>query len=381
MSSAKSTVYFPGLNGIRFIAAFGVMMMHIEYLKAYWGAPNAYMHPVVYEIPRTFVTLFFVLSGFLITYLLLKEKQDEGRIAIRKFYLRRILRIWPLYLLIVLLAFFVLPHFDIFFIPYMSGELPDQFTEKLLLFLLFLPQLALVLFVPVPFAEPAWSVGVEEQFYLIWPLFIRFSKKLLRAILLFIAFLFLLKFAAYFVEHFYPDSALGEYAGIARRFLYFNRLETIAIGGISGYVLFMRKDKWLGFIYHPLTQVFTFAALATLFCTGYTSHIVNHSLYAVLYAIVILNVASNPKSYLKLENKALNYLGKISFGIYLLHEIGVQISIYYLSDYLFDPSTFWQANVALYAMSIVITLVLASVTYYGFERFFLRLKPRPGIER
>lgn len=373
---ADSKVYFPGLHGLRFFAAFGVFAMHVEYLKANWGFPNVYMEPQVWNVPRTFVTLFFVLSGFLITYLLLHEKAKNGRIAIRKFYWRRMLRIWPLYFLVVALAFFVFPHIDAMRIPYMSVPIPEDFYQTLLLFILFLPQVALAFLPPVPFAEPSWSIGVEEQFYLIWPIIIRYSKKLLRALLFIIGFLILLKLALFALHQVYPDGETGQLIKRIQDFLWLNRLECMAIGAIAGYSLFSKKEQWLKVAYHPATQAITYAALATLFATGYASHIVNHSVYAVLYAIVILNVGSNPKSFLKLENKALRYLGKISFGIYMLHEIGIQLSIYYLQDFFYEPYATWYSNAMLYGSSFILTIALASISYFGFERFFLKLKRR-----
>src|SRR6267378_8187081 len=97
-SKEKASVYFPGLHGLRFFAAMMVVFSHIELMKDYHGYPNLYASNLaVYESGRLGVTLFFVLSGFLISYLLLKEKEVSGSIAIRKFYGRRILRIWPLY--------------------------------------------------------------------------------------------------------------------------------------------------------------------------------------------------------------------------------------------------------------------------------------------
>ena len=92
-------------------------------MKQYRGLPNVYDKPAVYELGRLSVTLFFVLSGFLITYLLLVEKQRSGQIAVRRFYLRRILRIWPLYFLVVLASFLLLPHLDAFQVPrYTDGD-------------------------------------------------------------------------------------------------------------------------------------------------------------------------------------------------------------------------------------------------------------------
>ncbi|HSB94527.1 MAG TPA: acyltransferase, partial [Flavitalea sp.] len=95
-------IYFKNLNGFRFLAASGVIITHIELYKARVGAPNIWQHPLVFELGSAAVDFFFVLSGFLITYLLLEEKKQFKKINFRLFYTRRILRIWPLYYFIIL---------------------------------------------------------------------------------------------------------------------------------------------------------------------------------------------------------------------------------------------------------------------------------------
>ena len=95
-------VFFPNLNGLRFVAASLVMICHIEQWKGLNGLHRSLL-PFFDKIGSLGVTLFFVLSGFLITYLLLTEKQDKGTINVKKFYLRRVFRIWPLYYLIIII--------------------------------------------------------------------------------------------------------------------------------------------------------------------------------------------------------------------------------------------------------------------------------------
>ena len=116
-------VYFPGLNGLRFFAAFSVVVTHIELVKHFKGYPTLWVENASDELTLTHILqkiifhagglgvyFFFVLSGFLITYLLLVEKAKTGTVAVKKFYWRRVLRIWPLYYLIVILGFFVIPY-------------------------------------------------------------------------------------------------------------------------------------------------------------------------------------------------------------------------------------------------------------------------------
>src|SRR3974390_393912 len=170
--TAPRKIFFPNLNGVRFVAALMVIVHHVEQTKKYFHLPSQYQDNVMgTDLGGLGVTLFFVLSGFLITYLLLAEKTDSGTVSLRDFYVRRILRIWPLYFFVVLLAFFVLPAF---FRGLMVGNFADtlypNFGTKLAMYLFFVPNVLFVLhayYAPVLFASQAWSVGVEERFYLV----------------------------------------------------------------------------------------------------------------------------------------------------------------------------------------------------------------------
>lgn len=99
------TVYFPGINGIRAIAAFSVIIAHIEVYKRLIGSPTLLSNVLIHQLAHKGLSLFFVLSGFLISYLLLEELNHSSDINLKKFYVRRILRILPLYYLIVSIGF------------------------------------------------------------------------------------------------------------------------------------------------------------------------------------------------------------------------------------------------------------------------------------
>lgn len=172
MTQAAAPIYFKGFNGVRFIAASAVIVHHIEEYKSVFlfGREDLWARPFAYQLGRLGVALFFVLSGFLITYLLLAEKQKTGKIAIRKFYIRRILRIWPLYFLIVGTGLFIWPHVPLLHTPAsMSSDIYANFGQKLLLYGLVLPNFASALYGNIPMVTHTWSIGVEEQFYLMWP--------------------------------------------------------------------------------------------------------------------------------------------------------------------------------------------------------------------
>ena len=351
-----------------------VAISHVELMKQYHGLPNAYDKPAVYELGRLSVTLFFVLSGFLITYLLLAEQQQSGGIAVRRFYLRRILRIWPLYFLVVLLSFLVLPRFELFHVPRYTTALPEHFAVTFPLFLLFLPQLALSIYRPVPFAEPAWSIGVEEQFYLLWPALMRRSRHfvaLAAVIIVTVAgsrWLALGLAMANVKTNRTDDAALLVWNRVIN-YLYFTRLECMAIGGLFAWLVFAKKKSLLAFLYNRLVQVIVYALTAYLLVTDRHKPIFNYGWYSVLFAILILNVATNPRSLLRMNGRAFELLGNISFSIYMLHELAIQVAI----------RAGLTSNATLYPAAMALTLAAATASYLWLERPFLRLKSRFAV--
>ena len=201
-------VYYPRLDIMRFVAAYVVLLSHVELSRGLMGLPSNWFNhwaelaqsghqnlwelysgsgyklsaALGHEAGAMSVIFFFVLSGFLITLLLLREHDHKGDIDISRFYLRRIFRIWPLYFLVVLLGLYVLPHVgDWFFVSQQSPNLDARWWALDLPYLLVLPNVSngLMLGEFPPNIGQAWSIGVEEQFYLFWPwLFLAFRKRL-----------------------------------------------------------------------------------------------------------------------------------------------------------------------------------------------------------
>jgi peptidoglycan/LPS O-acetylase OafA/YrhL len=199
------------------------------------------------------VYFFFVLSGFLITYLLLAEKEKYGTISIKQFYARRILRIWPLYYLILILGFFILPQFVSFKIGYLQNSFEQHFYPNLILYLFILPNLAFSIYPAVPNIGQAWSIGVEEQFYIIWPIIIAKSKSVLKTLLIITTVLILTKVIVLFMGYFFQDT---EWYKPLKLFVAMSKFECMTIGGLGAYFLFI-NHKFLDFIYKPVVLVFS----------------------------------------------------------------------------------------------------------------------------
>ncbi|TAH29454.1 MAG: acyltransferase [Cytophagales bacterium] len=170
-------VFFNNLNTVHFIAASVVIVNHIEQVKSMFGLNNIWNNHIIKQIGELGVLLFFVLSGFLITYLLLEEKKYLKTIHIEAFYIRRFLRIWPLYYLIVIISIVILNKVSLFEIPHISQNFYDTYLYiKIVLFILMLPNITLLFFGVLPYASQTWSIGIEEQFYLFWTRLIKKFK-------------------------------------------------------------------------------------------------------------------------------------------------------------------------------------------------------------
>lgn len=375
---SKEHIYFKGLNGLRFFAAFAVIITHIEMIKEQMYCTNLYVsNKIVFEAGGLGVIFFFVLSGFLITYLLLKEKEQTNTINIKKFYLRRILRIWPLYFLIVILGFFVLPYFDFMQLPYFIKFKSHLSMLNLFLFLIMLPNLAFAIFKPVPHIGQLWSIGVEEQFYLLWPWIVKHSKNILKTLALLILILIIIKIIVLFIFKSNPDNPD---LLILKNCIAMLKIESMAIGGIGAWMVFKKK-----YFQKLLSNYFLFGAIALVFALIYfTPDKLQDGcflIYSVLFLIIILNVSLNPNSVIKLENKVFVFLGNISYGLYMYHLIVVAAFIGLLKQTGFYIDNSFLSQIIVYTGVTGSTILVSWLSYRYFESWFLKLKHKFTVVR
>jgi peptidoglycan/LPS O-acetylase OafA/YrhL len=367
----------PNLDGLRCVGALAILFIHIEDIKEFAG--KAMMPWGVFAKPlgNHAVSLFFVLSGFIITYLLLKEKEHTGTINLKNFYIRRILKIWPLYYLIVLVGFFVLPHLDTFFSVSYSPWKNGPLFKYALSALLFLPAGAVgLLGGKFPTIGATWTVRVEEAFYLFWPVLLKRSKNYVRVMVIIIIAVMLARygFAAIALVCHYRLLVPGAVKTI---WLDLNdyRFSCMAFGALGAYFVVSDNKKILNVLFRKDLQwlVYVVAALLLLIYRKHESLLYEPS--SALFAIMIMNLAANPNTVIKLDYKPLNYLGKISYGIYLYNPI-MRILGLELTEKLFGDVIGWQANLLFYTLSVAFTIVVSAISYEFFEKYFLRMKGR-----
>jgi peptidoglycan/LPS O-acetylase OafA/YrhL len=137
----EQSLYLKNLNALRAIAAYMVVIHHLEQFKTRFNIPNIWNNNIIRELGGNAVSIFFVLSGFLISYLLLQEKKKKETIALKKFYFRRILRIWPLFFILLALGLIT----NCFF-----GDI-QLLKENFIYFLLFIPNFLAAQSIIIPF--------------------------------------------------------------------------------------------------------------------------------------------------------------------------------------------------------------------------------------
>lgn len=359
-------IYFKNLNGLRFIAALSVIIHHTEQLKSKFGLESKWGLNIINNLGNIGVQFFFVLSGFLITYLLLDEKK-RGEINYKKFIFRRIYRIWPLYFTIIILSFFIAPRFEILNTPF-TATIFDDFYLKLICVCLFIPNIIFKIVKAVPLASQSWSIGVEEQFYIFWPLIVKKVKKPLTTFTLIILTYVLVKIFFFRISIIYMD--LNVISKIINDF----SLSGFVLGAIGAYIAYDKKQKLLYYIVSKIIfrfSVFIFILLMinlnseSYYYFGIIS--IENEIFCFLFIIFIINFIYNKKLTLSLENNAFTYLGKISYGLYMYHPICITLLLNLMK-------TNNSLDTLIYPLTLIFTIFLASLSYKYIEKPFLKLK-------
>lgn len=372
----KLVSYFNGLNALRFFAASLVVFHHAEQIRSKSGLFTLKSFSF-FNNGGIAVTFFFILSGFLITYLLLKERSSKGVISIKKFYYRRILRIWPLYYLLVFIGALLIP----FLISYLniSYEMPYTFSEVILFFIFFAPFMVTFIF-GHHLLEPLWSIGVEEIFYIFWaPIvkYINISVTKLSVFIIVLKFL-LVSLSPFFIENELYFQLLGKL-----------QFESMAVGALGAVWVFKYYEQFDSsfFIFHRLTQIIlmSFITIRIVFFKYLISNVnefafiqstfVFNLAVNFLFLWLILNVSLNKHSLIKLNSRVFNFLGDISYGIYMYHMLIIFTIMLVLKDYLMSIDEI-SATVLFYFLVFLGTIFVSYVSKQYFENYFINLKSK-----
>jgi peptidoglycan/LPS O-acetylase OafA/YrhL len=343
--------HLPALDGVRMIAVFLVIFFHFG-LK---GVPGAHG-----------VMMFFVLSGFLITWLLLEEQDKTGTVSLRGFYRRRTLRIFPafyafwLYVAVLSLvrgsqgswapawsAFFYVSNYY----SALQGHPENAFSHT-------------------------WSLSIEEQFYLLWPMAflmcrqnVRVMTKFLVAVIAVVAVHRAVLSAVFQVNQSYIYSAFD------------TRIDQLMIGCLLAVSLRRHALRafWNGACAHAAMPLLTVAAIIGSIYVGPMlvpryRHVIGFTLEPLLMAVFLAQVIalSSTRAWAWLDAAPVRYLGRISYSLYLYQ----QVTMYPVRRVL----AAFPVAIQLLA-AIAVTIAVASLSYYFIERPFLRWKHRRPVSR
>ena len=371
----KKISHFKGLNTLRFIAAFLVVLHHAESLRKDHELKNHLRDFGLFQNGAHAVSFFFVLSGFLITYLLLKEREVKHDISIKQFYIKRIFRIWPLYFLMVIIGAVIQPYFiEWFDIPY---EMPYTIGETWYYFIFFVPGMVNYFF-GSNLLEPLWSIGVEEVFYLIWaPLFKWLKRHVLKLLLGVIAFkLILISINTYWTL-----------PGVLSYLIRIHQFEAMAIGGLGAYLVFnYGKQINNSRIYSVPVQIGLYALILVFIVFGANIHaqiwwfffehpIVSAIIPNALFLYLIIGVSVVDKNLFTLENRVFSYLGEISYGIYMFHLLILSQIIELLKGFVAGSGMFLE-TLFYYGVSIPLIIGVCALSKRTLERYFEKKKQK-----
>lgn len=371
----KHKFFFNGLDELRAIAALAVVYHHIELNNSFNSIHSifGFMSYFTGNVGKNGVFLFFVLSGFLITYLLLTEKKKYNTVFFKKFYMRRIYRIWPLYYLVFAISVIIIPflagNFEVFkedFLTYNAISDPSNYGIKgIIFYLFFMPNVALYSGYLITGCSQAWSVGVEEQFYLIWPLLILLFNKD-RIIQVFIIALFLFPIFIFLSKNdfiIYPFSVIIK--SIPFHFM--------AIGAIGGYFFFYKKHVIERYTKSKTMYALTLSLITLLLFYQFFIAEIQEIVISLLFLILIL-ISINDNNPWVFRNRYFSYLGKISYGIYMYHTIVIFLVFPLINKYFFNFQNGTIYNLLLYPLIFIITILFSSISYKYYELRFIKIK-------
>ena len=365
----KSNEYVPALDGLRGLAILLVMGSHF------------FFNIGIFRVGWIGVDLFFVLSGYLITSMFIRHAFSLR--LVRIFYRNRILRILPLYLAFILFFFiasFLLPAAKA---DLLSSSSTNFFWLKHFLFL----QNWIYVFgaseeiLHTPLAH-LWSIAVEEQFYIFFPLIIYIINKFRhKLIFISVAILLVIFFRSF---EFYQHGMLN----IEQHYQYntFYRLDTFLAGVLLAYLLRdVNNVKYLNGIFRLLligsfsTYIFIVACYENLLSSNPAITTVGYTVIAIMFmSLVYFTVQQKTKLLDKIfTNRFLVFSGKISYGLYIFHVPFYFIDYTLLHKY-FGFLLIWGnekiISVMFSCILIGIVYLTSYVSYTYFERYFLRLK-------
>ena len=351
-----NAIYFPGLNGLRAIASIAVVISHITLdLKEFNLDPHIFGtfddgKPQGLSLAGYGVSIFFVLSGFLITYLLQVEKGKQS-IDIKKFYFRRILRIWPLYYLYLVISVVVIICFGL-----------GLNVQSFFLYFFYAANVPFIIGTGLPFLSHYWSLGVEEQFYLFWP----WVNKKLNSVMAFSILAVLILLGTKILLHLITPHSLME------SIIHVTRFHCMLIGAIAALLYKNRNPMFLYLVDNKITQSIAWFLLFLVAINKFhVASFVDNEIISIVAVCLIIGQINVKNRIINLDVSIMDVLGRISYGIYVIHPLLIFFSEPILKNLtVSDPVKY----LLTYSIILSATIFLAHLSYTYFESYFLKYK-------
>ena len=355
-------IKYPSINGLRAISIILVIIGHIKIKEDIFLNANKiiFLQPITSFLSDSHlgVNVFFVISGFLITSLLSAEETNTKKISVKKIYFRRILRIFPAYYFLLL----------IYFLLQLSGYLKIGSYE----WLTALTFTKYFNWTSDWYTSHGWSLSIEEHFYLFWPLVFIFGIKFRKRIALFLVFLVpLIRWCLYFPKVNILFCSIFPNINSLFELTFFGRIDAIALGCIFA----LYKDQIITIISPHWNKIF-YSSIFTILFLRYMPYFTNMvhlniiwgplglmhgSIANLAIALILMYSVFGPKGlwYKFLNTRILNYIGILSYSIYLWQQLFLGYSLISFSS-LF--------------LNLVFILAVAIFSYHCIEKPFLNLK-------
>lgn len=347
--------HFGSLNGLRCICIMAVLWHHSP-------ANTLIQQPLLTERGFVGVDFFFVLSGFLITTLLLREESRTGRISLSQFYYRRALRILPVYFLLVTAV-------SLYWIAFKNKTDLIGMVPYYYLFLAeFLKQ-------DIPLLSITWSLSVEEQYYLIWPFILMILPAVFTFRLLMLASMILICLLAMLgiadvlnLPKIETKYAVFFLPGMAFTAILLGSLVAVILHNPKGYLIFYRLCAWRGAPLVLFTCLLIYLQISPTDLRGWPALGMDILMTLCVVSLVVRDdhIASR-----FMAIRPIARIGEISYGLYLYHLIGLHIANLLVSKAGFDGTSHVWAVTFIYP---VISIIIAEISFRTYERYFLSMK-------
>ena len=193
------------------------------------------------------------------------------------------------------------------------------------------------------------------------------TRLLVVMVLLFLFFYFLRSLTVLYM----PEIGWWKYLN---EFIKSLRITCMILGAMGAYFTYFHRDsQFIRILFHKITQWILYISLIALLSFGVYLKGINQEFYALIFTLILMNLAKNPNSILSLESPVFDYLGKISYGMYMYHTIAVVIGVKIALN-------FQQSNWVSYPIAYILTISISALSYQYFEKPFLKLKDKFTIK-